>query len=79
MQNGNQAKWLAECGGCSGYYMKLPKPHTGRRMSRAAEDERENERALYLSVLRIMLQSMSPEQRTEVSPKVRAVCEEFSG
>lgn len=44
---------------------------------RAAE-ELESNHALYLSVLRILLAAMTPEQRATVDPKVRAVCEEFA-
>lgn len=49
-------------------------PH---RYSIRASEERESDHALYLSVLRILLTAMTPEQRATVDPKVRAVCEEF--
>ena len=56
--------------------MKARKPYPCRA-SATAKEERENDRALYLTVLRIVLRALTPEQFAGVAPKLRAVCEEF--
>ena len=58
--------------------MKSAKNYTRRRTMRAAQEERENDRALFLTVLRVLLHSMTPEQYSDLAPRVRAICEEFA-